>query len=109
MSDVWAVIVAVILLMVVYAYITSKLDDRKKERIRKETIPLATDTLKTATPYNVHLSDGKVFSNVELLGSVEGNDSEFSFSDWQGMLVLKQENQKKVFLKKTSIRFIEEV
>ena len=109
MPDIWAIIVIVIILMVLYSYVSSKLSDRKKRKIREATIPQITETLKTGVLYNVFLSDGRGFNNVEILGTVEDDDEQFSFANWEGMLVLKQENNKRLFIKKNSVRFIEEL
>jgi hypothetical protein len=52
---------------------------------------------------------GRKFMNVQIIGSVEGADAEFSFAGWDGMLVLRNEDQKKIYVKKSSIRFVEEL
>ena len=109
MSEAWAIIVTVIILMVIYAYISSKLTERKKRKLRAKTIPQVTETLKTGVSYNVFLSDGRSFKKIEILGGVEGEDAGFSFANWDGMLVLKKENNKKVYIKMSSVRFVEEV
>jgi len=109
MPDIWAIIVIVIILMVIYGYISSKLAEQRKRKRREESIPLLTDSLKSGINYNVHLSDGRKFLNVEIVGSVEGSDAEFSFAGWDGILVLKNEDQKKIYIKKSSIRFVEEL
>ena len=108
-SDIWAFIVVVIILMVIYGYVASKIKARKKRKLREATIPHISENLKTGIKYNVILSDGNNFKNVEIIGSVEGEDAEFTFTNWEGMLVLKNENNKKIFVKKTSVRFIEEI
>ena len=109
MSEVWAIIVTVIILLVVYAYISSKLSERKKQKLRAETLPEFTDSIKVGVPYNIFLSRGEGFKNVEIIGSIEGEEAELTFANWKGMFVLKNEKDKKIFVKKSSIRFIEEV
>ena len=109
MPDIWSIIVIVIILMVIYGYISSKLSDRKKRKIREKSIPLISETLKTGIFYKVFLSDGRSFNNVKILGSVEGDDAEFSFANWEGVLVLLNENNKKIFIKKSAVRFVEEL
>jgi len=107
MPDIWAIIVIVIILMVIYGYLSSKLSEHRKRKIREKSIPLITDSLKSGVNYNIHLSDGRKFMNVQIIGSVEGADAEFSFAGWDGMLVLRNEDQKKIYVKKSSIRFVE--
>jgi len=109
MPDIWAIIVIVIILMVIYGYVSSKLSERRKRKIRERSIPLLTESLKSGIKYNVHLSDGRKFLKVEIVGSVEGENAEFSFAGWDGMLVLKNEAKKKIYIKKSSIRFVEEL
>jgi len=109
MPDIWAIVVIIIILMVIYTYISSKISDQRKRKVRENTIPQISDALKTGVNYNIVISDGPTFENVQILGSVEGDDDQFSFANWKGMLVIQQENKKRVFIKKTSIRFIEEL
>ncbi len=108
MPDIWAYIVIAILLMVVYGYVSSKISERRNRKLRESTIPEIENSLKADISYNVHLSDGRKFLDVTLLGAIEGEDPGFSFAGWDGMLVLMQSSGKQIYLKKTSIRFIEE-
>ena len=109
MSEIWAIIVVIIIILVVYAYISSKLSDRKKQKLRAETLPECTDSLKVGVSYKIFLTRGENFKNVEILGSIEGEEAELTFANWKGMFVLKNESGKKIFIKKSSICFIEEV
>ncbi len=108
MPDVWAIIVSVIILMVIYAYISSKISDRKREKLRKETVPKISDSIKAGVNYDIHLSDGRKFENVTIIGSIESGDEAFSFAGYEGLLVFEQQSGKKVYLKKPSIRYVEE-
>ncbi len=109
MMDIWAIIVMVILVMIIYGYISSKISEHRKRKLREKSIPLTSEYLKPDISYNVHLSDGRKFLNVQIIGSIEGEDAEFSFAGWEGMFVLSNTNKKKIYIKKSSIRFIEEV
>ncbi len=46
---------------------------------------------------------------MKIIGSIEGEEAEVSFTGWEGILVLEKQNKKKTYIKKSSIRFIEEV
>ena len=107
--DTWEVIVIVIILMVIYGYVSSELSYRRKRKIREESIPPINDGLRSSVNYNIHLSDGRKFQNVQIIGSIEESDAEYSFAGWDGMLVLINKEKKKIYLKKLSIRFIEEL
>lgn len=108
MPDIWAIIVSIIILIVIYSYISSKISDRKKKKLRKETVPEVSDSIKVGTHYNIRLSDGREFENVVIIGSVENDDNAFSFAAYHGLLVFEKPNGKKVYLKTSSIRYIEE-
>ncbi|MHB1232679.1 MAG: hypothetical protein ACYCZQ_08905 [Burkholderiales bacterium] len=109
MSEVWAVIVTVILVMIIYAYIASKIKDRKRKKARDRSLPFVEDNVRPGVQYNVFLNDGRKFVSVELVGSSTVDDGQFSFAGWVGMLVLKQANGKRIFLKQSAVRYIEEL
>ncbi|MDO8268887.1 MAG: hypothetical protein Q7T32_13795 [Moraxellaceae bacterium] len=109
MPEIWAVIVTVILLMVIYAFVASKLKDRKIRMARKKSLPFVDDNVAPGIKYNIALSDGRKFHNAELVGSSTAEDGQFSFAGWEGMLVIRQETGKRVFLRQSSVRYIEEV
>ena len=109
MPEVWAVIVSVILLMVIWGIIASKLKARKRKKAREKSLPYVEDNVRPGVQYNVNLNDGRKFMAVELVGSSTIDDGQFSFAGWEGMLVIKQADGKRVFLKQSAVRFIEEV
>lgn len=109
MSEVWAVIVSIALFMIIYAYITAKIKERKRKKARAQSLPFVEDNVRLGVKYNVFLNDGRKFLNVELLGSSSVEEGQFSFAGWEGMLVLKQANHKRIFLKQSSVRYIEEI
>ncbi len=109
MSEVWAVIVVVIILMVIYGYVSSKLKDRKRKKVREKSLPYVEDNVRAGCRYNVALSDNRRFENVELVGTSTVENGQFSFAGWEGMLVLKQTNGKRLFLKQSGVRYIEEL
>jgi len=109
MSEVWAVIVAVVLLMIVYGYISSKIKARKRRKARDKSLPYVEDNVQPGVNYNVFLNDGRKFLGVELVGSTTVEDGQYSFAGWEGMLVLKQATGKRIFIKQTAVRYIEEI
>lgn len=109
MSQIWAVIVSVILLMVIYSYISSKIKEKKKNKLREKSIPLIEDNISPGNLYNVHISDGRKFLAVEILGSSSSENGQVTFTGWESMFVLKQQSGKRIFLRQTAIRYIEEV
>lgn len=109
MSTVWAIIVSVILLMVIYSFISSKIKTRRKNKIREKSLPFVEDNVRPGVLYNIALNDGRKFMRVKLLGSSLIEDGQFSFAGWEGMLVLQQENDKRIFLKQSAVRYVEEL
>jgi hypothetical protein len=109
MPEIWAVIVGIILLMIIYAWISSKMKARRKRKVRESTVPYVTENLSTGKKYNVHLNDGRKFDAIEIVGSSQPEEGQFSFTGWEEMLILKNVNNKRIFLKQSSIRFIEEI
>ncbi|MDD5114702.1 MAG: hypothetical protein PHC94_11860 [Methylobacter sp.] len=109
MPEVWAVIVSVIVLLVIWGIISSKLKARKRRKAREKSLPYVEDNIHPGVQYNVNLNDGRKFLAVELVGSSTIDDGQFSFAGWEGMLVLKQADGKRIFLKQSAVRFIEEI
>ncbi len=56
----------------------------------------------------MYLSDGRTFHNASFLGGVSSDQGLFSLGGYEGMVVLAKDNGKKIYCKKTVIRFIEE-
>jgi hypothetical protein len=109
MSEVWAVIIGIILLMVVWGYVSTKLKARKRRKSREKSLPFVEDNVRPGVLYNVRLSDGRYFERVQLIGCSTVEDDQFSFSGWESMLVLKGQNEKRIFLKLSAVRYIEEI
>ena len=109
MQEIWAFLVAVVIIMIVYGYMSSKLSEKRKKKAREKTVPQIKSSIKTGVKYNIHLSDGRLFQNAEIIGSVDSNEEDFSFANWEGMLVIQQGSGKKAYLRTTAIRFVEEV
>ena len=107
--DIWAIIVLIIIAMVAYGYLSSKWSDRKKKKTREATIPIVKNTLNTNQNYRLVLSDGRVFENIKIIGTVEGDNEQFSIGGWEGMLIVKQESGKNIYIKKTAVRYVEEI
>jgi hypothetical protein len=109
MSEAWAVIVGVILLMIVWGYVASKLKARKRRKSREKSLPFVEDNVRPGFPYNVCLGDGRRFERVQIVGCSTVEDDRFSFFGWEGMLVLKGQDEKRIFLKPSAVRYIEEI
>ncbi|MFQ2430739.1 hypothetical protein ACK31J_18715 [Aeromonas caviae] len=45
MPEIWVVIITVILIMIIYAYIASKIKDRKRKKAREKSLPFVEDNV----------------------------------------------------------------
>ncbi len=108
MSEVWAVIVAAIVVLVVYGFISSKIKASRQRAAREKVLPYVSDSIQVGQKYHVYLSDGRKFQDVEILGTNDPNSGQFSLGGWEGMLVLKQASGKRVFVRQAGVRCVEE-
>ena len=102
-------IVGVIALLIIYAIVSHKLKARKQRVAREKLLPFIDETVRTGQRYNVHLSDGRTYRDVELLGTNDPASGQFALGGWEGMLVLNQTSGKRVFIRQGSVRCVEEV
>ncbi len=108
MPEVWAVIVGAIVLLIVYGIVSSKLTASRQRKAREKALPFVAETVRTGQRYNVYMSDGRKFLDVEILGTSDPADGQSPIGGWEGMLVLKQSSAKKVFIRQSSVRCVEE-
>ena len=108
MPEVWAVIVGTIVLLIVYGIFSSKIKASRQRKAREKVLPFVAETVRTGQRYNVYMSDGRKFLDVEILGTSDPADGQSPIGGWEGMLVLKQATAKKVFIRQTSVRCVEE-
>jgi hypothetical protein len=108
-SLIWAIIVGAIVLLIVYGIISSKLKTYKQRKAREKSLPFVADNFHVDVLYRIQLTDGKVFQPVKLIGTSSAADGQFSLGGWEGMLVLMQSNGKRIFVKQSSVRCVEEI
>ena len=108
MPEVWAVIIGAMGLLIVYGIVASKLKARHRRLAREKTLPFVQETIRIGQRYHIHLSDGRRFLNVELLGTSDPTTGQFALGGWEGMLVLMQSSGKKVYVRHSSVRCVEE-
>ncbi|WP_283119120.1 hypothetical protein [Neisseria elongata] len=78
---------------------------RKREQAwRKQTFPEAECSLiKEGCRYDIVLSDGRVFSQAEILGTTQGKEAEFLFG-YGNMLVLRLSDGRKAYVRQSCVR-----
>lgn len=108
MREVWAFMAAAFFLLIVYAWIASSLKSRRQRREREKSLPFVADNVSPDVPYNIFLSDGKKYLGVQLVGTSDAASGQFAIGGWEGMLVMRQANGKRIFVRQASVRCIEE-
>ena len=108
MQEVWALIVGIILVLIVYGIVSSKMKASRQRAAREKALPFVDETVRTGQKYHVYLSDGRAFQDVELLGTNDPSSGQFALGGWEGMLVLRQASGKRVFVRQASVRCVEE-
>jgi hypothetical protein len=111
MSHVWAAIVSVIVLLIVYGIVSSRLRDRRVRRLSKALLPEVTDHIKADRSYRIVLTSGTVFDNVRFLGISRSEDGAAPFLSFplQHWLVLEQPSGKRVFVRPNTVKYYEEL
>jgi hypothetical protein len=108
MSIVWAIIVTAIFLWIVYAVASAKRETRKLRAAREARLPFLEDAPRAGPRYDLQLSDGRVFSAVQLLGTTETQPGGSALGDWGPMLVFVQASGKKTYVRPSAVRCIHE-
>ena len=67
------------------------------------------DTIQSGKRYNIYLSDGRSFPDVSLVGTNDPHAGQSALGGWEGMLVLARNTGKRIFVRQTSVRCVEEV
>jgi hypothetical protein len=108
MSEVWAVIVIVILMLIVYGIVSSKLSARRQREAREKMLPYLDETIVPDRRHNLLMSDGRKFMDVRILGTTDPKLGQSPLGDWGLMLVILLDSGKKAFIRPSSVRCIEE-
>lgn len=109
MSLIWAAIVSTILGLIIYAIISSNLDDRRKRKAREKALPFVDLPTLTGKRFDVQLADGRRFDNVEILGTTDPAEVQVPLGGWEGMLVLGQDDGRRVYVRQASVRCVVEL
>jgi hypothetical protein len=107
-SLVWAGLVATILVWIARAARSAKRATQDRLEARKARLPVLDDAPRIGSRYDLCLSDGRVFSGVELLGTTDPDPAAAALGDWGTLLVITMTDGKKAFLRPHAIRVIRE-
>jgi hypothetical protein len=104
----WALICAAVIVVILYGIVSSKLGERRQRKARERSLPFLDDTPRTGVVYDVHLSDGRKFLAVQLLGTSRTESGPLAIGGPDGLLVLRKPSGKLVFVRQASVRCLEE-
>lgn len=107
--DIGVILVLILILLIAYIYVATKWSNYKKRKAREKTVPILENTITAKEKYNVFLSDGRTFKDINILGAIERDEGQFAIGGWEGMVVLRLATGKRVYLKRHAIRVVEEV
>ena len=105
---IWLLVILICLILGIIAYISSKIRAYRQRKQREKSLPFVEDNISQGASYNVFLCDGKKYLSVHIVGTSDTSTGQFSIGGWEGMLVLMQSSGKRVFIKQSSVRCIEE-
>jgi hypothetical protein len=108
MSEIWAIIVIAILVLIVYGIVSSKLSARRQREAREKMLPYLDETIVPDRRHNLFMSDGRKFMDVRILGTTDPKLGQSPLGDWGLMLVILMDSGKKAFIRPSSVRCIEE-
>jgi hypothetical protein len=108
MPEIWAIIAAVIISLILVSFISSKLTARRQRKQREKSLPFVEDNVRVGVSYNVYMNDGRKFLACQLAGTSDDASGKFIMGGWEGMLVILQSNGKRAFVRQGSVRCIEE-
>lgn len=106
MPQVWAIIVTVVLLLVIYAMVSSRISARRRLKAREKALPYVDDAIRPGKRYDLQLSDGRRFNGVQILGTTDPKDGQFPLGGGEGLLVLKLDDGRKAYIRQTSVRCV---
>ncbi|MFC2389457.1 MAG: hypothetical protein ACFNNL_07135 [Kingella oralis] len=102
----WQTIASAFLLLAVYIIIAIRCENRRVEQLRAQSLPAAQDAVKIRPDmrYQIKMSDGQMFDNVAIIGQIRGENN--PFGGWDGLFVLRLPDNRRAFVRQSSVRYI---
>lgn len=108
MSGIWAIIVGVFLLLIIYGIVSSKIGAKRQREAREKMLPYVDEAIVPDRKHHLFLSDGRRLMDVRILGTTDPKLGQTPLGDWGLMLVVLMDSGKKAFVRPSSVRCIEE-
>ena len=102
--DTWLIIGVIVFSTLICGSFQTCRSRKREQAWRKQTFPEAECSLiKEGCRYDIALSDGRAFSQAEILGTAQGKEAEFLFG-YGSMLVLRLSDDRKAYVRQACIR-----
>jgi hypothetical protein len=108
MSQVWAILVGAIILLIVYGIISSKLSESKRKKEKEKYGQRAEEMIRAGGKYNFLLGNGRMLAGMIFVGPMISAEAQFD-TGWEGMIILRNDDGKKFFVKQSTIRLVEQL
>lgn len=108
MSQVWAILVAAIILLIVYGIISSKRSESKRMKEREKYGQRAEEMIQAGGKYNFQLGNGRLLAGMVFVGQMVSAEVRFD-TGWEGMIILQDGDGKKFFVKQSTVRLVEQL
>ena len=100
----WQIISIIVFSTMIYLSFQNSRSRKREQAWREQTFPEAECSLiKEDCRYDIILSDGRAFRQVEILGTAQGKEAEFLFG-YGSMLVLRLSDGRKAYVRQACIR-----
>src|SRR5262245_44534732 len=110
MDKFWVPLISLIVLLILWGIIYSKIKNRRIRIATEKIFPKLVDHIQTDRRYNIFLSHGKTIQNVRFLGISPAHDQNnlylpFPLCQW---LIVEKSNGKRAYLKPETVKFYED-
>ena len=106
----WAIFASVVLILIVWGIVSTRLKNRRIRKATEKIFPKVTDHIQADRRYNIFLSHGKTLQDVKFIGISPAHDQgnpylPFPLCAW---LIVEKANGKKAYLKPDTVKFYED-
>ena len=108
MSQVWAILVGAIILLIVYGIISSKSSESERRKEKEKYGQRAEEMIHAGGKYNFQLGNGRVLAGMIFVGPMVSAEVRFDMG-WEGMIILQNDDGKKFFVKQSTVRLVEQL
>ena len=100
----WQIISVIVFSTMIYLSFQNSRSRKREQAWRERTFPEAEcGLIKEGRRYDITLSDGRAFRQVEILGTAQGKEAEFLFG-YGSMLVLRLSDGRKAYVRQSCVR-----